>query len=139
MPRHRVRVPMRWGDMDAYQHVNNVAYLGYLEEARVDMLFVRGPESGVAALRDGVVVARHEIDYLAPLVWHPRGIEIDVWVETIGGASFELAYVVQDADTVYSRARSTMVAFDMATQRARRLTEEEREFLGRFLDNGAPA
>src|SRR4051794_23296230 len=138
MPRHRVRVPMRWSDMDAFQHVNNVAYLGYLEEARVDMLFVRGAESGVAALRDGVVVARHEIDYVAPLVWHPRGIDIEVWVEAIGGASFELAYVVHDEDKVYSRARSTMVAFDMAVQRARRLTEEERAFLGRFTEDGAP-
>ncbi|NHC45166.1 acyl-CoA thioesterase [Motilibacter aurantiacus] len=134
MPRHRVRVPMRWGDMDAFQHVNNVAYLGYLEEARVDMLFVLGEESGVAALRDGVVVARHEIDYVSPLVWHPRGIDIDVWVERVGGASFELAYVVQDEDRVYARARSTLVAFDLAAGRARRLTAEERTFLERFAD-----
>ena len=125
---------MRWGDMDAYQHVNNVAYLGYLEEARIDLLFRLGAERGLVALRDGLVVARHEIDYRAPLVWHPRGIDVEVWVERVGGASFELAYVVQDAESVYARARSTLVAFDLAAGRARRLTPQEREFLRRFAD-----
>ena len=32
-------VPMRWSDMDAYQHINNVAFLGYFEMARVDLFF----------------------------------------------------------------------------------------------------
>ena len=94
-----------------------------------------GRSPGVAALRDGVVVARHEIDYVAPLVWHPRGIDIDVWVERVGGASFDLAYVVQDSERVYARARSTLVAFDLAAGRARRLTSEERAFLQRFADD----
>ena len=31
----RVQVPMRWGDMDAYGHVNNIAVVQLLEEARV--------------------------------------------------------------------------------------------------------
>ena len=32
---------MRWSDMDAYGHVNNTAYLAYLEQARVSMFFDR--------------------------------------------------------------------------------------------------
>ena len=35
----RVQVPMRWGDMDAYGHVNNVKYIEYAQEARI--LFIR--------------------------------------------------------------------------------------------------
>ena len=34
-------VHMRWSDMDAYRHVNNAAYLAYLEQARVSMFFDR--------------------------------------------------------------------------------------------------
>ncbi|MGX1474786.1 UNVERIFIED_CONTAM: acyl-CoA thioesterase FadM [Streptomyces canus] len=37
--RHIYRCPLRWADMDAYGHVNNVVFLRYLEEARIDFLF----------------------------------------------------------------------------------------------------
>ena len=40
-----VHVPARWGDMDAYGHVNNVAILSVMEEARV-ALFGPPPSSG---------------------------------------------------------------------------------------------
>ncbi|RKS73798.1 acyl-CoA thioester hydrolase [Motilibacter peucedani] len=123
---------MRWGDMDAYQHVNNVAYLGYLEEARIDLLFRLGAERGLAALRDGLVVARHEIDYLAPLVWHPRGIDVEVWVEKVGGSSFTVGYRVHDDGRTYARARSTLVSYDLAADRQRRLTADERAFFTSF-------
>ena len=33
-----VTLPILWGDMDAYGHVNNVVYLRWFEEARVKML-----------------------------------------------------------------------------------------------------
>jgi acyl-CoA thioester hydrolase len=65
--RHITRVPMRWADMDAYRHVNNAAFLRYLQEARVDMLFVHAAQRGATELAAGVVVNRHEIDYLAPM------------------------------------------------------------------------
>ena len=42
MSRHVYRCPLRWGDMDAQGHVNNAAYLDYLQEARVDFL-LSGP------------------------------------------------------------------------------------------------
>jgi acyl-CoA thioester hydrolase len=77
-------------------------------------------------------VARHEIDYLAPLVWHPRGIDVEVWVAALGGASIDVAYVVRDEERTYARARSTLVAYDFATGRPRRLTPDERAFLGAF-------
>ena len=44
--------------MDAYGHVNNVVYLAYLEDARVDMLFSLGAEMGARALSDGAATPR---------------------------------------------------------------------------------
>jgi acyl-CoA thioester hydrolase len=125
---------MRWSDMDAYQHVNNVVYLAYLEEARVDMLFHAAKQMGVSALEEGLVVARHEIDYKRPLVYHPDGVDIDVWVTKISAASFTLGYVVHDAETVFARASSVLVPFDLAAHRPRRVTAEERSFLELYLD-----
>jgi acyl-CoA thioester hydrolase len=130
---------MRWSDMDAYQHVNNVVYLAYLEEARVDMLFHAAKQMGISALEEGLVVARHEIDYKRPLVYHPDGVDIDVWVTGIGAAHFTLGYVVHDADTIFARAASTLVPFDLAAHRPRRVSEEERSFLTLYLDAGRGA
>jgi acyl-CoA thioester hydrolase len=127
---------MRWGDMDAYGHVNNVVYLSYLEEARVDMLFTLGSELGVRALSDGVLVARHEIEYKRPLVYHPRGVDIDLWVGAIKAASFEIRYEVHDDDVLFARAASLLVPFDLKAERPRRLSAEERGFLERYVDAG---
>ena len=131
--RHTFHCPMRWSDMDAYGHVNNVVYLTYLEEARVDMLFTLGAELGAKALSEGVLVARHEIDYRRPLVYHPRGVDIDLWTGAIKGASFEIRYEVHDDETVFAHAASVLVPFDLTEKRPRRVSPEERSFLERYL------
>ena len=125
---------MRWSDMDAYGHVNNVVFLTYLEEARVDMLFGLGADLGAKALADGVLVARHEIDYKQPLVFHPRGVDIEMRVSAIKGASFEIRYEVRDEATVFAHAASVLVAYDLEAGRPRRLSDEERGFLQRYTE-----
>ena len=136
--RHRYRCPMRWSDMDAYGHVNNVVYLTYLEEARVDMLFALSAEYGGKALSEGVLVARHEIDYKRPLVYHPRGVDIEMWVGSVKGASFEIRYEVHDETTVFARAASVLVPYDLEKERPRRVSPEERAFLEQFLEPAEP-
>jgi acyl-CoA thioester hydrolase len=125
---------MRWSDMDAYGHVNNVVFLTYLEEARVDMLFTLGAEQGGKALSEGVVVARHEIDYRRPLVYHSRGVDIDLWIGEIKGASFEVRYEVHDENAVFATAATVLVAYDLEQARPRKLTDVERQFMTRYLE-----
>ena len=36
--RHVYECPLRWADLDLLGHVNNVIYVDYLQEARVDMM-----------------------------------------------------------------------------------------------------
>jgi len=134
MTRHTFRCPMRWSDMDAYGHVNNVVFLTYLEEARVDMLFRMGAELGAKALSEGVLVARHEISYRQPLVFHSRGVDIEMWVGAIKGASFEMRYEVRDESTVFADAASVLVTFDLESGRPRRVSDEERRFLVTYLE-----
>jgi acyl-CoA thioester hydrolase len=126
---------MRWGDMDAYGHVNNVVYLSYLEEARVDMLFTLGSDQGTKAMSDGVLVARHEIEYKRPLIYHPRGVDIELWVGAIKAASFEIRYEVHDDTVLFARAASILVPYDLEAERPRRLTTEERAFLEQYVDS----
>jgi acyl-CoA thioester hydrolase len=132
--RHHFRCAMRWGDMDAYGHVNNVVYLSYLEEARVDMLFTLGSDQGTKAMSDGVLVARHEIEYKRPLIYHPRGVDIELWVGVIKAASFEIRYEVHDDTVLFARAASILVPYDLEAERPRRLTTVERGFLEQYVD-----
>ncbi|MER7057682.1 MULTISPECIES: thioesterase family protein [unclassified Streptomyces] len=128
--RHIYRCPLRWADMDAYGHVNNVVFLRYLEEARIDFLF--RPEKD---FKQGSVVARHEIDYKRQLVHRHHPVDIELWVTEIRAASFTLTYEVKDGDQVYVRASTVIVPFDFEGQRPRRITEEEREFLQEYTDD----
>ncbi len=121
---------MRWGDMDAFAHVNNTAYVTYLEQARVAMFFDRYDGS----FAKGTVIARHEIDYLRPVVYHPQPLRLELWVDEVRGASFQVRYEVFDGPTLVTRAATRCVPFDFATDRPRRLTPEERLALAGFAD-----
>lgn len=120
--------------MDAYGHVNNVVFLRYLEEARVDFLF--RPDKD---FQQGSVVARHEIDYKRQLVHRHEPVTVELWVSEIKAASFTLAYEVKDGDLVYARASTVIVPFDFDAQRPRRITAEERDFLQEYTDAGEGA
>ncbi len=98
MSRFVHEVHMRWSDMDAYRHINNSAYLAYLEQARVAMFFERH-----TSFSSGTVIARHEIDYLGPVVYHPEPLRLELWVDTVRGAAFTVHYEVFDAERLVAR------------------------------------
>ncbi|NDL58986.1 acyl-CoA thioesterase [Phytoactinopolyspora mesophila] len=138
MPRHITEVPLRWADMDAYRHVNNTAYLRYLQEARVDMLFVHAAQRGAPELAAGVVVNRHEIDYLAPLRFRLAPLRVETWVREVRNATFTLGYEILDADSehrhVYARATTVLVPYHLATSSPRRVSADERAVLETYVD-----
>lgn len=125
--------------MDAFGHVNNVVYLRYLEEARVDFMWRLAPGGGSRAFTGGVVVARHEISYLKPLFHRHAPVTIELWVEETGAAFITLGYEVKDddTDTVYARASTVIVPYDLERGRPRRLTSEEEGFLAKYREDGA--
>jgi acyl-CoA thioester hydrolase len=129
MSRFVHEVHMRWSDMDAYRHINNGAYLAYLEQARVAMFFDRHE-----TFSSGTVIARHEIDYLRPVVYHPQPLRLELWIEKVRGASFTVRYEVFDLGRIVARAATTCVPFNFAIDRPRRLTEEERGVLAGYAD-----
>jgi len=122
---------MRWSDMDAYAHVNNTAYLSYLEQARVAMFFDRYD----GTFSQGTIISRNEIDYLAPVVYHPDPLRLELWIDEIGGARFTVRYEVFDRDRLAARAATTCVTFDFASDRPRRITAVERGILETFADD----
>jgi acyl-CoA thioester hydrolase len=119
--------------MDAFQHINNVVYLRYLEEARVDWMFNRAAAAGVGEFETfGTVVARHEIEYKRPLVYRPEPVRVETWVTQVGHAKFTLAYEIRDEETLYATASSVLVPYNLATGSPRRLSALERDYLMEF-------
>ncbi|MCK0111617.1 acyl-CoA thioesterase [Ornithinimicrobium sp. F0845] len=129
-----IEVAMRWSDMDAYGHVNNVQYLRYLEEARVYAFHLWfGQERSL--LEDGVLVARTEIDYLAPMTFNYQPALVRLWCSAISGASFDISYVVGQVgtDVTYAQAESTLVTYDLTAARPRRIVDHERQAMESVL------
>lgn len=140
---------MRWADLDLLGHVNNVVYVDYLQEARVDMMRSHGPavrrgEDGLGGedLAEGVVVVRHEVSYRAPLTFRFRPISIECWVTEIRAASFTMAYEIFDETpegrVVHLRASTVLTPYVFASERPRRLSPEEKDALAPLLDEPLP-
>jgi acyl-CoA thioester hydrolase len=126
--------------MDILGHVNNVTYVDYLQEARVDMLRVHPPAPGGEELAEGVVVVRHEVTYLRPLVFRLDPVSVEVWVTEVRAATFTLSYEIfddtSDGRVVYLRARSVLTPYVFEAERPRRISDQEKEVLHRFLEPG---
>jgi len=135
---------LRWSDLDAFGHVNNARFLTLYEEARVAMMFTAAEAVGLTSFSDGIVIARHEVDYLAPVDYRmapgpdprPR-VRIELWVEDIRPSRFTVAYELFAGAVLAGRARSVLVPFELAHGRPRRLTEVEQAYLVPYL--AAPA
>jgi len=134
-PAIQIPIQVRFGDIDAYDHVNNVVYLQYLEDARVQLTHAPLPDGGTfSGLVDAdcfTLVGRNEIEYLAPIPFRTEPIFVNIWVSQVGGSSFEFAYTVteQDASVVYAQAVSSMVLVSRTTGRPVRLAGAQRAAL----------
>ncbi|GEP36167.1 hypothetical protein NSZ01_39350 [Nocardioides szechwanensis] len=139
--RHVYECPLRWADLDLQGHVNNVVYVDYLQEARVDLLRIHAPAARPDDLAEGVVVVRHEVTYRASLQFRFRPVRIECWVTEVRAASFTMAYEVfhDDPDEpgqrrVYLRATTVLTPYVFAEERPRRIAPEERAMLAQFLE-----
>lgn len=124
-------ITVRYADLDPQSHVNNTAYLTYLESARLGYY----TQSGIwqPGTLTGMVVARIEIDYLAPITFG-QTIEVGLRLERLGEKS--LTFVFQIENTIdhqpLARGRSIMVAYDNARQSSRPIPSDWREKLSQF-------
>jgi len=114
-------IPVRWADMDAYQHVNNAVYLNYLEEARdkvMEKLF--GEQSY------DFVTARVEIDFRNEITQADGVITVRSRVSGHGRSSVRSREVIVKADgTVAAEAAAVVVPRNSETGGSRPLREDE--------------
>ena len=131
--KHQFKCQVRWGDLDAFMHVNNAAYLTYIQEARVDFTVYSRQRANLQPVLIEMVVAHADIDYINPI--YDAGIEIDiaVWVSKIGTSSFILQYELSKDGEIYAKAKTVQVTVSMDTKTSRPVNEQERVFLSQYL------
>ncbi|MGC5628786.1 acyl-CoA thioesterase [Georgenia sp. Z1344] len=138
MPRLTIPVRLRWSDIDAYRHVNNAKMLGILEECRIQAFWqprqgedspAMGPGSGTNTL-----IARQEIEYLAPVEYSLEPLQVELWISHMGGASIDVCYEIPGPDGPAARATTTLVLVDEETGRPRRITAAERSAWSELTD-----
>ncbi|WP_341394180.1 acyl-CoA thioesterase [Arthrobacter sp. G119Y2] len=142
----RCSVGMRWGDMDAYGHVNNVEILRILEEARIHAFGPPGGTGGpgrepAVALFNNVpegtqaLVAEHRVKYLSPLTYRNIPAEIDVWISALKAASLTIAYVISDPVTaqICAKAETTLAFVEAETGRLLRIAPEQKALMLPYL------
>jgi acyl-CoA thioester hydrolase len=128
--RMKVSVEVPYGDVDAMGHLNNVAYLRYMEFARQKYwLALRGTKD---FLDIDFVVARAEIDYRAS-AYMGDVLEIEITVSRMGNSSFDFSYRITGADgRLLAEAKTTQVCWDWRANRKMELSPERRAQIERF-------
>lgn len=93
-----VRIPVRFGDMDALGHVNNAKYLTYFEEARMKYWTSLFPldVNDVASL--GIILAEATVSFRSP-ARAGDVLEVFVRVSHVGNKSFRMDYRIENAET----------------------------------------
>jgi acyl-CoA thioester hydrolase len=112
-----IRIPIQWGDLDVYGHVNNVVYLRWFEAARAAYAMRVGVEILSRNHGVGAILASISCNYRRPLAY-PGEVLSAVRVTRVTVGSVRLEYLVADARTGVTVADgdSHVVLYDYTTE-----------------------
>jgi acyl-CoA thioester hydrolase len=123
-------IEVRFRDCDPLGHVNNAAYLTYLEQARLFYWrslwgFGIDAESGTSGI--GVIMARAEIDFRLP-ARYGQTLDVRIDLAAIGRTSFTYDYeIVDEQGRVVASARTVQVMYDYASSKPVAIPAEIRQ------------
>lgn len=112
-----ILIEARYSDLDPQWHVNNVRYLTFMEQARLQYLLQLGLWDGQDFNRLGMIVADIHIAYVAPMLFG-KSARLGLRVVKMGNKSFVFEYQLKDeaSGDLLAKAESVMVAYDYAGQ-----------------------
>ncbi len=91
----RTPVPLRWSDLDAFNHVNNARYLTFLEQARIEWFETIG-EAWVTEA-SAPVVASATLNFKRPIEY-PASVFVELFTEKLGNSSVVIGHRIVAAD-----------------------------------------
>ena len=118
-----MRVPIRWGDMDAMGHVNNGSYFRYLETVRIDWMYSIGCVPDPKG--EGPVIVNAFCNFYRQLEY-PGDVLIKMYASDPGRTTFETWGTMERADVpgvIYAAGGATTIWIDFPTQKAANLPD----------------
>lgn len=129
-----VTIPVQWGDMDAFGHVNNTRYLAWFESARIALFQRLGVATGSTGQGVGPILATTTCDYVVPVVW-PATVVVATRVTKVGETSVAQEYEIRDAaapEKLYAKGTSVIVMFDYGAAKKVRVPDDVRGAIERL-------
>lgn len=134
----QIEIPVAWGDMDAFGHVNNVVYLRWFESGRIalfDQVAIGHHDVGEG---EGPILARATCDFLMP-TQYPDIVSVSTRITRIGTKSFTMSYEVRSKtlDALAAKGDGVVVWFDYAAKATAAVPEALRTRLAEYLHEDA--
>jgi acyl-CoA thioester hydrolase len=135
-----VTIPVAWGDMDAFQHVNNVTYARWIETARVAYFTRIGLMCPPRPDGVGPIVARLAINY-EHAIFYPDTVRVEATIRAIGRTSLTMGYRIfsQSQGAEVATAEDVMVLLDYAAGKKAPVDDALRATIHALEATGAPA
>jgi len=126
---YTARMPVRWGDMDAFGHVNNTLYFRFMEQCRVEWLDqVMG---SISDTRQGPVIVSANCNFRRQMRY-PASIDVEMYAGPPGRSSVETTYLIRDAqdpEVIYADGGAKIVWVDFAKEKSMALPDPMRQLL----------
>lgn len=123
-----VEFPIAWGEMDAQQHVNNVVYFRYIENARIAYYDKLGTRPLLKGKGIGTVLATTQCRYKAPLTY-PDTISVGAKITKMEADRFTMVYrvVSHRSGKVAAEGEGVLVTYDFNEDKKIPIPEELRK------------
>lgn len=126
---HTMGMKIRWGDMDAFNHVNNTVYFRYMEQTRID--WFESITVNIEARGRGPVIINAHCAFLRQLKY-PGEIEIRMYAAQPGRSSVETTYEIRrldDPDVIYAEGGAKIVWVNFEEEKSVPLPDDIRRTL----------
>jgi acyl-CoA thioester hydrolase len=115
---HEMLMPIRWGDMDAFRHVNNTVYFRYMEQARIEWITSLGYD--LAPGRESMLMINGFCNFFQQLSY-PGELILKTAIGAIGKSSvdiFTTMSLTTSPEMIAAEGGATMVWVDLTTNKS---------------------
>lgn len=128
-----IELPVAWGDMDAFGHVNNTIYLRWFESVRIAFFAAVAIPHREIEQREAPILARTSCTFELPLIY-PDTVRVQCAIGRIGTKSFTMLYEVHSVTHGKRAAQGdgVIVWYDYASESTVPLPDDLRERLGAY-------
>ena len=122
---------VRFGDLDAMRHLNNVVYLRYFETARIAFIRQLFPDHDPAHPETGswgLIFAECHVNYRAP-VYFDEELAVECSIGEVRRSAFQVMFRMTVGERLAAEGYGWLVGFDYEAEKASPLPEAFRAVL----------